>query len=92
MLDHWVDWAGQAVAAFLWLLSVVTHGRYEARDVLQLCASLSWLTAMLGRLGLLLGPYGASPDLVTTTEPLAPLASAARGPSTSARRSVSFRL
>jgi len=91
MFDHWVDWLGQAVAALLWLLSVVTHGRYEARDVLQLCASLAWLTAMLGRLGLLLSPYGGSTDLLNTPEPVEPVRAPPRS-SAPTRRSVSFRL
>lgn len=50
MLTHWIDWAGQAGAALLWFISVLVHGRYEAHDVLQMLASLSWLTAMFGRL------------------------------------------
>ena len=42
---HWTSWAGQLVAAALWLVSVLVHGAYDAHDVLQMLASLSWLGA-----------------------------------------------
>lgn len=47
--EVWIDWVGQMCASLFWVLSVVTRGRYDLHDVLQLLAAVSWLVAVGGR-------------------------------------------
>ena len=40
-----LEWLGQTVASFCWIVSVFLYGIGEAADVLQLVAASAWLVA-----------------------------------------------